>query len=144
MTRATDFTNTLSCVCFVLAALLSASCDRGAPAPTAGEHGLVPVEESAEPNGATRSESAPAVGLQAELDALQSRLYKSELELAVTRTQLASSEARRMEREREWLEYSSLLGKVSPSRLPGGKIFAVEGAQSAPSAPPGLEMSVAT
>ncbi|MEO6709526.1 MAG: hypothetical protein ABI054_09570 [Planctomycetota bacterium] len=64
--------------------------------------------------------------LEAQLERARMRQAQSDALLDDMRLQLTDSEARRIEREREWAEYSVLLSKVSPERLPGGKVFGAE------------------
>ncbi|HTF87479.1 MAG TPA: hypothetical protein VK843_03645 [Planctomycetota bacterium] len=95
-----------------------ASCDREAPSAP----GASPTAQAAESNDRT----ARIAQLEAELESARIRQEQSDKRLDDMRAQLTDSEARRLSREREWAEYSILLSKVSPERLPGGKNFGAE------------------
>ena len=117
-----------------------------------------PAEPRVRPDGASEAGAATSAPLEAasgerlgelelELQRERARVRDLEAQVASLNQSLAASEERRIEREREWLEYQSLLGLLSPERLPGGKPFGVElsgveptpGPWAGPSAGPGSE-----
>lgn len=75
--------------------------------------------------------------LEQELERERGRARDLEAQVASLNQSLAASEERRIEREREWLEYQSLLGLLSPERLPGGRPFGVELSGVEPTPGPG-------
>ena len=119
MMRATDFIAGPKLFWLALVAWTVAACDRGAEESPAPEAKGVLVSEP-------EARDTRIAELEAQLDAARARVSQAENELQEMRGELAAGEAKRVDREREWLEYSSLLAKISPSRLPGGKPFGVE------------------
>ncbi|MBK8179470.1 MAG: hypothetical protein IPK67_11420 [Planctomycetes bacterium] len=100
------------------------------------------------PDGASEAGAATSAPLEAasgerlrelelELQRERARARDLEAQVALLNQSLAASEERRIEREREWLEYQSLLGLLSPERLPGGKPFGVELSGVEPTPGPG-------
>lgn len=93
---------------------------------------------AAEPTADPQSPAAIDADVDARIVELRAQLEASLAREAGLRAELEAAELKRVAREREWMEYSSLLARVPPERLPGGEPFRVElEAQDspAPSAP---------
>ncbi len=123
-------------VCLVVAAIALTSCTPEEPAAPAvsgpGTNARLPLGQQRGSGEAGHDRSRREVELEAQLSVALGKAQAAQAKLDGLRNELAASEERRVAREREWLEYSSLLGKVSPERLPGGKPFKVELPESAP------------
>ncbi len=121
-------------VCLVVAAIALTSCtpkEPAAPAVGPGTNARLPLGQRG-PGEAGRDVSQREVELEVQLSVALGSVQAAQAKLDGLRNELAASEEKRVAREREWLEYSSLLGKVSPERLPGGEPFKVELRESAP------------
>ncbi len=122
----------------LLAALALSACtheDSPTLAPGGGSGFVADVPAGQRGQAAAAGASSERVAeLEAQLAAALALGRGSAARLDELRGELAASEEKRVAREREWLEYSSLLGKVAPERLPGGKTFKVDLPQPAPAA----------
>ncbi len=115
MERVIDWRGALGALGLVLG--LAACTESNSPAPSsASQPGVVAAERTLD----LRTQVSE---LEAELARVRARAAEAESTVDRQREELALQEAQRVERERQWSEYSLLLSRVSPDRLPGGKTF---------------------
>jgi hypothetical protein len=126
MTRAIDRFFSRAGVALVIVVSFAPACSRETQqAAELGSSGFLSIPTAAGSALTEVGEQQPASveSLQSEVLALREQAVLYEQRLASMRGQLSDSEARRIEREHEWMEYSQLLGRIAPERLPGGKVF---------------------
>lgn len=142
MTHATERGRRQSALAWVVASMLQA-CGGGEPQVSAAKPEVSGFLSSTPARSAVSADQAQPAELQRQIAELRVRLDESQQRESQLRAQLEDSEARRIGREQEWLEYSQLLGMVSPARLPGGKPFEAELPGATPAAQPSGALSPA-
>jgi len=135
VTRAIERSRRGGALPWVLASMLLA-CGDGEPQVAAARPEISGfLSPSAEPPAASEVE-AQIAELERQIAELRQSLDASQQRETRMRAELEDSEARRIRREQEWMEYSQLLGMVSPARLPGGKLFEADPPRATPAPEP--------